>query len=88
MACLLDRYLSTLIATCCCNVVCIVLVLGLGSWMRLENIRRDRKQGHTIRQHQNDTSQFKEGEQSPEWRTNMLNRVEAVASFCRGVWGR
>ncbi|KAJ5981749.1 hypothetical protein N7499_009197 [Penicillium canescens] len=62
------KYLPTLIATCCCNAVCIVLVLGLGSWMRIENYRRDRKQGQTIREDQIDTSRFKEGEKSPEWR--------------------
>ncbi|KAJ9491826.1 hypothetical protein VN97_g1415 [Penicillium thymicola] len=62
------QYLPTLIATCCCNAVCIVLVLGLGGWMRMENHRRDSKQGLKLKENQTDTSQFKEGEKSPEWR--------------------
>ncbi|KAJ5927570.1 Major facilitator superfamily domain general substrate transporter [Penicillium verrucosum] len=62
------KYLPTLIATCCCNAVCIFLVLGLGGWMRMENHRRDSKQGLRLRENQTDTSQFKEGEKSPEWR--------------------
>lgn len=36
--------------------------------MRMENHRRDSKQGLTLREDQTDTSQFKEGEKSPEWR--------------------
>ncbi|CAG7925838.1 unnamed protein product [Penicillium olsonii] len=62
------KYLPTLIATCCCNAVCIVLVLGLGSWMRIENHRRDQKQGLELSDNQIDTSRFKDGEKSPEWR--------------------
>ena len=34
----------------------------------MENYRRDRNQGQTIREDQIDTSRFKEGEKSPEWR--------------------
>ncbi|KAE8326659.1 MFS general substrate transporter [Aspergillus sergii] len=51
------KYLPTLIATCCCNTVCIIFVTGLGLWMRLENRRRDRKQGQRVREDGVDTSQ-------------------------------
>ncbi|KAJ5807616.1 Major facilitator superfamily domain general substrate transporter [Penicillium robsamsonii] len=50
------------------SAVCIVLVLGLGGWMRMENHRRDSKQGLRLRDDETNTSQFKEGEKSPEWR--------------------
>ncbi|KAJ6144594.1 hypothetical protein N7470_008489 [Penicillium chermesinum] len=62
------KYIPTLVATCCCNVVCIIFVAGLGSWMRMENHRRDRAQGLRLREHQVDTSQFKDRQSSPDWR--------------------
>lgn len=63
-----SRYLPTLIATCCCNTVCIIFVTGLGLWMRVENRRRDRKQGQRVREDGVDTSQVKNGSRSMEWR--------------------
>lgn len=36
--------------------------------MRIQNRRRDREQGVRLREGQLDTSQFKEGEDSSEWR--------------------
>ncbi|PWY76081.1 MFS general substrate transporter [Aspergillus sclerotioniger CBS 115572] len=46
------KYIPTLVATCCCNGVCIVVVTGLGWWMRRENGRRDRIQGRHLRPHE------------------------------------
>lgn len=62
------RYIPTLVATCCCNGVCIIFVAGIGLWMRMENRRRDREQGSRLQEGQVDTSQFKEGNSSPDWR--------------------
>ncbi|KAE8400760.1 major facilitator superfamily domain-containing protein [Aspergillus pseudonomiae] len=50
------KYLPTLIATCCCNAVCIIFVTGLGVWMRFENRRRDQKQGFRLGENGVDTS--------------------------------
>ncbi|KAE8381801.1 major facilitator superfamily domain-containing protein [Aspergillus bertholletiae] len=52
------KYLPTLVATCCCNAVCIVFVIGLGLWMRFENRCRDRNQGLRVRVDRVDTSQI------------------------------
>ncbi|KAL4782314.1 major facilitator superfamily domain-containing protein [Aspergillus varians] len=62
------KYIPTLAATCACNAVCIVATAFMGVWMRLENRRRDRTQGVTLRAGQVETSQLAEGEKSPEWR--------------------
>lgn len=62
------RYIPTLVATCCCNAVCILFVTGLGVWMRSENRRRDREQGLTLREDEVDTSQLRDGVRSLEWR--------------------
>lgn len=62
------RYISTLVATCCCNAVCIVFVTGLGLWMRFENRRRDREQGQRLQEVQIDTSQIKDEHESSQWR--------------------
>lgn len=43
------RYLPTIVATACCNVVCIAATTWLGLWMRAENRRRDRAQGAKVR---------------------------------------
>ncbi|KAL4936963.1 hypothetical protein BDV06DRAFT_232907 [Aspergillus oleicola] len=39
------KYVPTLVATCACNGVCIVATAFMGTWMRMENRRRDRVQG-------------------------------------------
>ncbi|PYI09266.1 MFS general substrate transporter [Aspergillus sclerotiicarbonarius CBS 121057] len=62
------KYIPTLVATCCCNGVCIVVVTGLGWWMRRENGRRDRMQGRRVRPHEVDTRQLGDGEDSADWR--------------------
>ncbi|PLN85668.1 MFS general substrate transporter [Aspergillus taichungensis] len=49
------QYIPTLVATCCCNGVCIVFTIGLGLWMRGENRRRDREQGVRLRGEDVDT---------------------------------
>ncbi|KAF9895266.1 hypothetical protein FE257_000168 [Aspergillus nanangensis] len=62
------KYIPTLVATCCCNAVCIVFVTGLGLWMRLENRRKDKEQGVKLRAGAVATSQLNEGEKSAQWR--------------------
>ncbi|OJJ68433.1 hypothetical protein ASPBRDRAFT_133237 [Aspergillus brasiliensis CBS 101740] len=62
------KYIPTLVATCCCNGVCIVVVSALGLWMRRENGRRDRQQGRRVRPGEVDTRQLADGESSPDWR--------------------
>lgn len=64
----LFRYIPTLVATCCCNAVCIVFATGLGLWMRFENRRRDKAQGVKLRAGQVPTSDLADGEKSLEWR--------------------
>ncbi|PYH80964.1 MFS general substrate transporter [Aspergillus uvarum CBS 121591] len=39
------KYIPTLVATCCCNGVAIVVITALSVYFRLENRRRDRSQG-------------------------------------------
>ncbi|PYH87784.1 MFS general substrate transporter [Aspergillus ellipticus CBS 707.79] len=46
------KYIPTLVATCCCNGVSIVVVAGLGLWMRRENGRRDAREGRGVRPEQ------------------------------------
>ena len=62
------RYSPTLIATACCNAVCIVLILLLGGWMKLENARRNREQGVNLRAGDVDTKELAHGQKSPQWR--------------------
>jgi hypothetical protein len=64
----LNRYIPTLIATCCCNVVCIFFTLGLGIWMKRDNARRDREQGVKLDASKIDTSTLTAGTDSPNWR--------------------
>lgn len=61
-------YTPTLIATSCCNVVCIVFTLGLGLWMKRDNKRRNREQGVVIRAEDVDTDSLADGERSVQWR--------------------
>ncbi|PLB51500.1 MFS general substrate transporter [Aspergillus steynii IBT 23096] len=56
------KYIPTLLATCCCNGVCIVFATGLAIWMRLENRRRDHEQGTHRRGEDVDTRQLSAGE--------------------------
>ncbi|KAF2109387.1 major facilitator superfamily domain-containing protein [Lophiotrema nucula] len=62
------KYVPTLIATACCNVVCIVTTLWLGGWMKMENRRRDRVQGVRIRPEEVRTGELGDGEGSERWR--------------------
>ncbi|KAF2498656.1 MFS general substrate transporter [Lophium mytilinum] len=62
------KYVPTLIATCCCNLVCIVFTLWLGGWMKMENRRRDREMGEVIRPEDIDTDELADGEKSAKWR--------------------
>ncbi|KAF2806977.1 MFS general substrate transporter [Mytilinidion resinicola] len=62
------KYVPTLIATCCCNLVCIVFTLWLGGWMKMENRRRDREMGEVIRPEDIDTDELADGERSAKWR--------------------
>lgn len=61
-------YVPTLIATSCCNVVCIAFTLGLGCWMKGENRRRNREQGVVIKAEDVDTDCLGDGERSLQWR--------------------
>ncbi|TQB68051.1 hypothetical protein MPDQ_004140 [Monascus purpureus] len=62
------KYAPTLIATSCCNGVCIVFTLVLGLWMKRENARRNREQGVQLRAGDVDTRELADGENSPQWR--------------------
>ncbi|RFU26381.1 hypothetical protein B7463_g9957, partial [Scytalidium lignicola] len=61
-------YKPTLIATSCCNAVCIIFTLGLGLWMKRENRRRNREQGVNLRAQDVETDTLTDGENSPQWR--------------------
>ncbi|RDW77690.1 hypothetical protein BP6252_05743 [Coleophoma cylindrospora] len=61
-------YRPTLIATSACNVVCIIFVLGLGIWMKLENRRKNTEQGILLKAEDVDTADLVDGEASPRWR--------------------
>ena len=61
-------YRPTLIATSCCNAVCIFFTLGLGIWMKMENRRKNREQGTVIKAEDVHTSDLPDGEQSEHWR--------------------
>ena len=63
-----DRYIPTLIATSCCNVVCICFVLYLGVWMKRENARRNKEKGVNLRAEDIDTDMLTDGENSEHWR--------------------
>ncbi|RAH40625.1 MFS general substrate transporter [Aspergillus brunneoviolaceus CBS 621.78] len=62
------KYIPTLVATCCCNGVAIVVITALSVYFRLENRRRDRSQGVRRRAEAVETRHLAEGERSPEWR--------------------
>ncbi|PVI01589.1 MFS general substrate transporter [Periconia macrospinosa] len=55
-------YVPTLAATAACNVTCILMTLGLGGWMKLENRRRDREMGVRIRAEEVRTEMLGDGE--------------------------
>jgi len=57
-----------LIATACCNGVCICFTLYLGLWMKRENARRNREQGVKLQAENIDTDMLTDGENSPQWR--------------------
>lgn len=61
-------YKPTLIATSCCNAVCIVFTLGLGLWMKRDNRRRNKEQGVVIRAEDIDTACVADGVKSAQWR--------------------
>lgn len=61
-------YVPTLAATAACNVTCILVTLGLGGWMKLENRRRDREMGVRIRAEEVRTELLGDGEMSEMWR--------------------
>lgn len=62
------KYIPTLAATAACNVTCIIMTLGLGIWMKMENKRRDREQGVKIRAEDVRTEMLGDGEKSGMWR--------------------
>lgn len=62
------KYAPTLIATACCNGVCIVATLILGGWMKIENRRRDREQGTKIMAGDVPTQLLVGGERDERWR--------------------
>lgn len=62
------KYTPTLILTCCCNVIAMISVLGLGCWMKMENRRRNREQGVKLRPQDVNTSELGDGEKSPSFR--------------------
>lgn len=61
-------YWPTLVATSCCNGVCIIAVLTMGLWMRRENARRNKEQGRVLKAEDVDTDTLQDGEDSPDWR--------------------
>ncbi|KAL1979466.1 hypothetical protein VTN96DRAFT_5725 [Rasamsonia emersonii] len=62
------NYIPTLAATAACAATSIMLVLGLGLWMKHDNRRRDREQGVRIRPQDVDTSLLKDHENDVNWR--------------------
>lgn len=62
------KYIPTLIATCCCNVIAMVSVLVLGGWMKMENHRRNKAQGVNLSAQDVDTSELDDGEKSLKFR--------------------
>jgi hypothetical protein len=61
-------YKPTLIATSCCNAVCICFTLFMGIWMKRENARRNRQQGVVLRAEDVNTDMLADGEKSEQWR--------------------
>jgi hypothetical protein len=62
------KYIPTLIASCCCNLTCILFTLWLGGWMKIQNRKRDREMGEVLRPEDIDTNELQEGEKSMKWR--------------------
>ncbi|ETS86034.1 hypothetical protein PFICI_04059 [Pestalotiopsis fici W106-1] len=62
------RYVPCLIATACCNVVCIGFTLWLGLWMKRENNRRDAQAGAVLLPGDVDTRELENGEDDAKWR--------------------
>ncbi|KAK6210800.1 hypothetical protein LQW54_005848 [Pestalotiopsis sp. IQ-011] len=62
------RYVPCLIATACCNVICIGFTLWLGLWMKRENKRRDEQAGSVLLPGDVDTRELENGEDDAKWR--------------------
>jgi hypothetical protein len=62
------KYAPCLIATACCNAVCIVFTLWLGVWMKRHNVLLNREQGIMLKPEDVDTSELEGGEKDPRWR--------------------
>lgn len=62
------KYIPTLIATCCCNVIAMIGILMLGGWMKMENRRRNKEQDVDLRAQDVNTSELADGEKSPRFR--------------------
>ncbi|KAK9773419.1 putative Major facilitator superfamily domain-containing protein [Seiridium cardinale] len=62
------RYVPCLVATACCNVVCVVFTLWLGLWMKGENKRRDIQSGVILKPEDVDTRELEDGESDAKWR--------------------
>ncbi|KAL4994509.1 major facilitator superfamily domain-containing protein [Aspergillus recurvatus] len=75
------KYVPTLVATCACNGVCIVATAFLGTWMRMENRRRDKEQGTRIVAGQVETRRLAEGERSPEWRHKKVKMKKHTCNY-------
>lgn len=61
-------YIPALSTTAAFGATGIVLTLGLGGWMILDNKRRDRKQGKRMRANDVATEILREGPKVPDFR--------------------
>ncbi|KAI0126345.1 major facilitator superfamily domain-containing protein [Xylariales sp. AK1849] len=62
------KYAPCLIATACCNAVCVCFTLWMGIYMKQYNKHKDREQGIVLRPEHVDTSMLDGGETDPKWR--------------------
>ncbi|KAI1880537.1 hypothetical protein JX265_000777 [Neoarthrinium moseri] len=62
------KYAPCLIATACCNAVCICFTLWLGVWMKQDNKRKDQEQGRVLKAENVDTSRLEGGDAAHDWR--------------------
>lgn len=62
------RYVPCLVATACCNVVCVAFTLWLGLWMKRENKKKDQQLGTVLRPEDVDTRELEAGEEDAKWR--------------------
>lgn len=62
------KYPTALITTACFGGVGCALTLGLGTWMILDNRRRDLNQGVKLRAKDVSTARLAEGPKVPEYR--------------------